>query len=97
MHDDRLKEECGVFGIFNNDSTDSGRIAYYGLFSLQHRGQESCGIAVIDDTVVKQYKDMGLVPEVFNDEILDKLTGKIAIGHVRYSTAGGSIRQNAQP
>lgn len=97
MHDDRLKEECGVFGIFNNDSTDSGRIAYYGLFSLQHRGQESCGIAVIDDTIVKQYKDMGLVPEVFNDEILDKLTGKIAIGHVRYSTAGGSIRQNAQP
>ncbi|MDP0488230.1 MAG: amidophosphoribosyltransferase [Fusobacterium sp. JB021] len=97
MHEDRLKEECGVFGIFNNDSTDSGRIAYYGLFSLQHRGQESCGIAVMDNQLVKQYKDMGLVPDVFNDEILDKLTGKIAIGHVRYSTAGGSIRQNAQP
>lgn len=97
MNQSGLKEECGVFGIFNNDSKDSGRITYYGLFSLQHRGQESCGIAVMDNNFVKQYKDMGLVPEVFNDEILDKLTGKIAIGHVRYSTAGGSIRQNAQP
>ncbi|WP_035945346.1 amidophosphoribosyltransferase [Fusobacterium perfoetens] len=96
--EDVLKEECGVFGIYNNDSReDSGRIVYYGLFSLQHRGQESCGIAVMDDITVKQYKDMGLVPDVFNNEILDKLTGSIAIGHVRYSTAGGSIVQNAQP
>ena len=94
---DELKEECGVFGIYNNDDEDSGRVVYYGLFSLQHRGQESCGIAVTDDTVVKQYKDMGLVPEVFNTEVLDKLTGKIAVGHVRYSTAGGSLRQNTQP
>lgn len=95
--DENLKEECGVFGIFNNDDNDSGRIAYYGLFALQHRGQESCGIAVMDDLTVKQYKDMGLVHEVFEEEILDKLTGKIAIGHVRYSTTGGSMRQNAQP
>lgn len=95
--EDDLKEECGVFGILNNDSNDSGRITYYGLFALQHRGQESCGIAVTEDTVVKQYKDMGLVPDVFEDEILDKLTGEIAIGHVRYSTAGGSLRTNAQP
>ena len=95
--DEHLKEECGVFGIFNNDGNDSGEITYYGLFALQHRGQESCGIAVTDDTVVKQYKDMGLVPDVFDKEILDKLTGKIAVGHVRYSTAGGSMRQNAQP
>lgn len=95
--DENLKEECGVFGIFNNDSNDSGRITYYGLFALQHRGQESCGIAVTDDTSVKQYKDMGLVHEVFEDEILDKLTGNIAVGHVRYSTSGGSMRQNAQP
>ena len=96
-NEDGLKEECGVFGIFNNDGNDSGRIVYYGLFALQHRGQESCGIAVTDDTVVKQYKDMGLVPDVFEDEILDKLTGEIGIGHVRYSTAGGSLRANAQP
>ena len=95
--EDVLKEECGVFGIYNNDDDQSGKITYYGLFALQHRGQESCGIAVTDDTVVKQYKDMGLVPEVFNAEILDKLTGKIAVGHVRYSTAGGSLRQNSQP
>jgi len=95
--EDVLKEECGVFGIYNNDDDQSGRIVYYGLFALQHRGQESCGIAVTDDTVVKQYKDMGLVPEVFSPDILDKLTGKIAVGHVRYSTAGGSLRQNAQP
>ena len=95
--DTGLKEECGVFGIYNNDNDDSGRVVYYGLFALQHRGQESCGIAVTDDTVVKQYKDMGLVPDVFTDDIIEKLTGKIAIGHVRYSTAGGSLRQNCQP
>lgn len=92
-----VKEECGVFGIYNLEDKDSGRIVYYGLFALQHRGQESCGIAVIEDTEVKQYKDTGLVPDVFDDEILQQLTGKIAIGHVRYSTAGGSTRQNAQP
>ena len=96
--EDVLKEECGVFGIYNNGSIeDSGKIVYYGLYSLQHRGQESCGIAVMDDITVKQYKDMGLVPDVFSNDILEKLTGKIAIGHVRYSTAGDSIVQNAQP
>ncbi len=96
-NDDRLKEECGVFGIYNNDNLEVGKLTYYGLFALQHRGQESCGIAVTDDTVVKQYKDMGLVPEVFSHDILEKLTGSIAVGHVRYSTAGGSLRQNSQP
>ena len=95
--DTGLNEEYGIFGIYNNDNDDSGRVVYYGLFALQHRGQESCGIAVTDDTVVKQYKDMGLVPDVFTDDIIEKLTGKIAIGHVRYSTAGGSLRQNCQP
>ena len=95
--EDKIGEECGVFGIYNNDSADSGRITYYGLFALQHRGQESCGIAVIDDTTVKAYKDMGLVHEVFDDDILDKLTGNIAIGHVRYSTAGEGNRVNSQP
>lgn len=95
--EEKLKEECGVFGVYNNDDNDTGRIVYYGLFALQHRGQESCGIAVTDDTVVKQYKDMGLVPEVFTEDIVEKLTGKIGVGHVRYSTAGGSLRANAQP
>lgn len=95
--EDCLKEECGVFGIYNNDDKDSGKIVYYGLYALQHRGQESCGIAVTEDTTVKQYKDMGLVNEVFDDDILEKLTGNIAVGHVRYSTAGGSLRNNAQP
>ena len=95
--EEKLKEECGVFGVYNNDDNDTGRIVYYGLFALQHRGQESCGIAVTDDTVVKQYKDMGLVTEVFTEDIVEKLTGKIGVGHVRYSTAGGSLRANAQP
>ena len=95
--EDKLGEECGVFGIFNNDDNDSGHMAYYGLYALQHRGQESCGIAVIDDTVVKTYKDMGLVNEVFDDDILEGLKGNIAIGHVRYSTTGGSNRINSQP
>lgn len=95
--DEHLKEECGVFGIFNNDNKDSGKITYYGLFALQHRGQECCGIAVSDCDDVKQYKDIGLVNEVFDDYVLDELKGKIAIGHVRYSTAGGSYRQNIQP
>ncbi|MEA4815572.1 MAG: amidophosphoribosyltransferase [Lachnospiraceae bacterium] len=96
-NEDTLKEECGVFGIYSKESYDIGRLVYYGLYALQHRGQESCGIAVTDDTTVKQYKDVGLVSDVFNDGILEQLTGKIAIGHVRYSTAGGSTRQNAQP
>ena len=94
---DELKEECGVFGIYNNDDEDSGRVVYYGLFSLQHRGQESCGIAVNNNRDITHYKDMGLVNDVFNDEILTKLDGKMAVGHVRYSTTGESMRENAQP
>lgn len=96
--DENLKEECGVFGIYNNGcSEDTGRIIYFGLYALQHRGQESCGIAVTDDTTIKQYKDMGLVNEVFSDDVVSKLTGQIGVGHVRYSTTGGSMRVNAQP
>ena len=72
-------------------------MTYYGLFALQHRGQESCGIAVNNHGVVSHYKDMGLVGDVFNDEILTRLSGQMAIGHVRYSTTGQSTRQNAQP
>lgn len=97
FNDDRLKEECGVFGIYDNDGFDCARLAYYGLYALQHRGQESCGIAVNDDGTIIYHKDMGLVPEVFNDVILNHLKGQIAVGHVRYSTTGASLRENAQP
>lgn len=90
-------EECGVFGIYGNDAIQPAYAAYNGLLSLQHRGQESCGIAVNDRGVISYHKDMGLVSEVFNDKILDTLNGEMCVGHVRYSTAGGSVRENAQP
>lgn len=93
----KLHEECGVFGIFNNDKYDVARATYNGLYALQHRGQESAGIAVNDEGVILHHKDMGLVPEIFNEVVLNHLKGRIAIGHVRYSTTGGSIRENAQP
>ena len=91
-----LHEECGVFGIYD-PSGDPATTTYYGLVSLQHRGQEGCGIAVNRDREIFHYKDQGLVNEVFNEEILDKLKGRMAIGHVRYSTAGGKTRENVQP
>lgn len=91
-----LHEECGVFGIWNPDG-NCAQSTYYGLVSLQHRGQEGCGIAVNENREISQYKDVGLVNEVFNAEILDKLPGTMAVGHVRYSTAGGSLRENVQP
>ena len=94
---EELHEECGVFGIFSDGSLNPAYSAYNGLLSLQHRGQESCGIAVNDRGVITHYKNMGLVSEVFSNEVLDTLNGQMAIGHVRYSTAGGSIRENAQP
>lgn len=93
----KLKEECGVFGIFNNDRHDVARVTYHGLYALQHRGQESAGIAVNDDGVILHHKDMGLVPEIFNEVVLNHLKGRIAVGHVRYSTTGASLRENAQP
>ena len=96
-----LHEECGVFGVYDFDGNDVASTIYYGLFALQHRGQESCGIAVSDTEgpkgKVQSHKDMGLVNEAFNKEILDKLNGNIGVGHVRYSTAGSSTRDNAQP
>ncbi len=99
--EDRLHEECGVFGIYDFDGNDVASTIYYGLFALQHRGQESCGIAVSDTNGPKGkasiLKGMGLVNEVFVQEDLEKLTGNIGIGHVRYSTAGSSTRENAQP
>ena len=96
-----LGEECGVFGAYDMSGGDVAPTIYYGLFALQHRGQESCGIAVSDTSGpkgrVQSYKDMGLVNEVFTPEILGKLNGDIGVGHVRYSTAGASTRENAQP
>ncbi len=91
-----LHEECGVFGIYDPEGNPANT-TYYGLVSLQHRGQEGCGIAVNRDREIYHYKDCGLVNEVFNEEILAKLKGRMAIGHVRYSTAGGSARENVQP
>ena len=98
--DDGLHEECGVFGMYDLDGNDIASSIYYGLFALQHRGQESCGIAVSDTfgpRKVDLLKGMGLVNEVFNSENLSKLHGNIGVGHVRYSTAGERIPSNAQP
>lgn len=98
MSFERIGEECGVFGIYNCDNLDIARLTYYGLYALQHRGQESCGIAVNNDGNISSYKDMGLVGEVFgHDGILEDMKGNMAIGHVRYSTTGASLSQNAQP
>lgn len=95
---DSLHEECGVFGIFSNSSCDVARQTYIGLYALQHRGQESCGIVVNDDGLFNYHKDLGLVHEVFDKEALDALgQGQMAIGHVRYSTTGKPNRSNAQP
>lgn len=96
MIDKRIGEECGVFAIYDPDG-DAARSVYYGLYALQHRGQESCGIAVNNNRDITHYKDMGLVNDVFNEEILSKLKGNMAVGHVRYSTTGESMRENAQP
>jgi len=94
----KQKEACGIFGVYDNgDNLDVARLTYFGLYALQHRGQESAGIAVNDKGTILYHKEMGLVPEVFDDVILDHLKGKIAIGHVRYSTTGASVSENAQP
>ena len=95
--DEKLHEECGVFGIYGNGTVNPSYACYNGLLALQHRGQESCGIAVNDCGVIRAHKDMGLVSEVFDNKILEKLSGQNAIGHTRYSTAGGSLRENSQP
>lgn len=94
---EKLHEECGVFGIYDRNNLTLAPLVYYGLFALQHRGQESCGIAINDDGFIRCHKAMGLVGEVFKPEVLQKLSGTIAIGHVRYSTTGGSVYENAQP
>ena len=97
---DGLHEECGVFGIYDFDGGNVASSVYYGLLALQHRGQESCGIAVGDTDgprKVTPHKGMGLVNEVFTPEILENMHGDIGVGHTRYSTAGSSTRENAQP
>lgn len=95
---DKLHEECGVFGVYDRGEVgDVSRLSYYGLYALQHRGQESCGIAVNDDGVINLHKDTGLVNEVFTKEKLDSLTGQMAVGHCRYATTGSKRRSNAQP
>ncbi|MDP4181952.1 MAG: amidophosphoribosyltransferase [Bacillota bacterium] len=94
---DKLREECGVFGILSKNNHDVSRLTYYALYALQHRGQESCGIAVNKGGDITHHKAMGLVPEVFSGKVLNELNGKSAIGHVRYSTTGASLIENAQP
>ena len=99
--DSGLHEECGVFGMYDFDGGDVASTIYYGLFALQHRGQESCGIAGSETNgpkgKVTSYKGMGLVNEVFTQDNLEPMHGDIGVGHVRYSTAGASTRENAQP
>ena len=89
-------EECGVFGVWAPDE-DVAKLTYYGLYALQHRGQEAAGIAVSDGNAVVVYKDLGLVAQVFDEAVLSSLRGHLAIGHTRYSTTGSGTWENAQP
>ncbi len=95
IDDDRFHDQCGVFGIFGHP--EAARLAYLGLYALQHRGQESAGIVASDGARLRVQKGLGLVSDLFTDENLDPLTGDRAIGHVRYSTAGETVAANAQP
>src|SRR5271170_6502717 len=92
---DKLREECGVMAVYGHP--DAARMTYWGLYALQHRGQESAGIASADGQQVNDIKGMGLVSEIFTDDVLGRLPGHIAIGHTRYSTTGDSALLNAQP
>jgi amidophosphoribosyltransferase len=93
--EDRPKDECGIFAIYGHE--EAAKLTYFGLYALQHRGQESAGIVVSDGKKVVGHKAMGLVPDIFNEEVLNSLKGDIALGHVRYSTTGSSLLVNAQP
>ncbi|MGB4440501.1 MAG: amidophosphoribosyltransferase [Sedimentibacter sp.] len=97
LDDDKLHEECGVVGVFTSNPNITSQLIYYGLFALQHRGQESAGIAIANGNRIEFHKDMGLVADVLTKDVINRLSGKIAIGHDRYSTAGESEKQNAQP
>ncbi|MDR2542743.1 MAG: amidophosphoribosyltransferase [Treponema sp.] len=95
---EKLHDQCGVFGIYSNDISDVASQCYLALYALQHRGQESCGIAVCNDGVMQYHNDLGLVPDVFSKEKLEKLgKGNMAVGHVRYSPVDQRSRSNAQP
>ncbi len=96
LHRDRPKEECGVVGLYTPDQ-EAARVAFFALFALQHRGQESAGIAVGDAGRVRMEKGMGLVSQVFDEDVLRGMPGKLAVGHTRYSTTGASVLRNAQP
>ncbi|MCR4942998.1 MAG: amidophosphoribosyltransferase [Clostridium sp.] len=94
----KFKDECGVFGVYSETPMDVAGMTYYGLYALQHRGQESAGIAVADGETIQMHKGLGLITEAFaNSEDLKKLKGNIAIGHVRYSTTGANTVENSQP
>jgi amidophosphoribosyltransferase len=96
FYEDRvLKEECGIFGIIGHP--EASKLTYFGLYALQHRGEESAGIVISDGSQVREQKGMGLVADVFNEQSLNALHGNLAIGHVRYSTTGSSMLKNAQP
>ena len=97
MAKDKMEEECGVFGIYSKEVNEVAQITYYGLYALQHRGQESAGISVSNFGEIVTYKGMGLTADVFTPETLNNLVGNAAIGHVRYSTTGASKLENAQP
>jgi amidophosphoribosyltransferase len=92
---DRPREECGIFAVYGHE--EAAKLTYFGLYALQHRGQESAGIVASDGRHVVEHKAMGLVPDLFGEEVLSKLKGKVALGHVRYSTTGSSLLMNAQP
>ncbi|MGE5206484.1 MAG: amidophosphoribosyltransferase, partial [Chlamydiota bacterium] len=92
---DKFKDECGVVAIYAHPEAET--LAYLGLHALQHRGQESAGIACSDGVNIRVHKAMGLVADIFTEEMLAKLRGSLAIGHTRYSTAGDSALMNAQP
>ncbi|NLM03475.1 MAG: amidophosphoribosyltransferase, partial [Clostridiales bacterium] len=97
INPDKLREECGVLGIYTKSREDTAKLLYYGLYALQHRGQESAGIAVNDGLRSNYHKGIGLVPDVFNEKNLEELIGEIGIGHVRYSSEGMGHLENAQP
>src|SRR5215203_1024048 len=100
-HDKGPQDSCGVFGVWASFSagadTEVAKLTYFGLYALQHRGQESAGIAVSNGSQILVYKDMGLVAQVFDEGHLGALRGHLAIGHTRYSTTGSSVWENAQP
>ena len=94
----KIHEECGVFGVMTKEPSDVAKLCYFGLYALQHRGQESCGIVVNEDGLFRSHKDLGLVNEVFTKETLSRLPrGTIAVAHARYGTTGATSRRNCQP